>query len=57
MKILFECTKYLPSLGGVEIGTHSLAKELIKNGHDVSVLCQNYDRGKSYEVIEKVKVY
>lgn len=57
MKILFGCPRYLPDVGGIEIGTHSLAKQLVKSGHDVSVVCQNYEGGKSYEVIEKVKVY
>lgn len=57
MKILFQCPKYLPSLGGIEVGTHTLAKQLIKKGHDIFVLCQNYDGGKSYEIIDGVKVY
>lgn len=58
MKILFQTPTYLPDLGGIEISTAKLAKELIKRGHEVSVLCENINSNyKKYEEIEGVKVY
>jgi len=58
LRILFECPSYLPVRGGIQIGTHITAKELIRRGHDVSVLCEQTDlKFKEYEIIDKVKVY
>ncbi|MBT3404569.1 glycosyltransferase [archaeon] len=58
MKILFQCPKYLPDLGGIEISTSKIAKELIQRGHEVSVLCEKTsDSQKDFEIMEKVKVF
>ena len=38
MRILFWNQEYLPSLGGVEVHTERLARELLARGHEVSVV-------------------
>ena len=38
MRILFWNQEYFPSLGGVEVHTERLAKELLARGHEVSVV-------------------
>ena len=38
MKFIIFSAQYLPTVGGVERYTNSLAKELIKNGHSVTVV-------------------
>ncbi len=58
MRILFETPKYLPSVGGIEINTHEVAKELKKRGHEVSIFCQeNHRFEKREEIIDGIKVY
>lgn len=58
MKILFQCPRYLPEKGGIQISTHKLAKYLIKQGHDVYVLAEKSNLNlKSFEIIEGVRVY
>ena len=42
MKILLVPGTYLPSLGGVEVNTHELAKGLLGKGHEVVVLTSNF---------------
>lgn len=41
MKILFINVSYLPTIGGVEILMHNLAKGLLAKGHDVEVMTSN----------------
>lgn len=38
MKILMWTSFYLPSIGGLEIATHRLGRQLIKMGHEISVI-------------------
>jgi len=56
MKICIVCTLYPPYiLGGAEISTSLLAKGLVQNGHEVSVITTGHTDCK--EIIEGVNVY
>ncbi len=58
LKILFQCPRYLPDLGGIQISTQNLASYLIKRGHEVSVMCERTsEKLKPEEKIEGVNVY
>lgn len=48
MKIVFATDFYYPSIGGVEIETHRLAKELSGEGHDVWVIAPSSRGLKNY---------
>lgn len=57
MKILFSNIHYLPKLGGVETYIRNIAKELIKLGHEVYVVCHHYDNSlPEKEIIEGVNI-
>ena len=51
MKILFIAPNYLPHIGGVEKHLDSLCKEILKDGHSITILVQKFDN--SYEDYEK----
>ena len=58
LKILFQCPRYLPDLGGIQISTQKLADYLIKKGHEISVMCERTSENlKEKENIKGVKVY
>ena len=59
MKILLVPSIYLPSIGGVQINTHELAKHLKKMGHEVIVLTSNWRKWELpfYEQIDDIRVY
>lgn len=42
MRIILVPAYYLPKVGGVEIATANLAKELVSNGHQVSIVTTRY---------------
>ncbi len=46
------CANYLPNLGGVERYVYNLAKQLIKNGHNVTVVTSNVFDLPGYEIDE-----
>ena len=46
------CANYLPNLGGIERYVYNLSKQLIKNGHNVTVVTSNVFALPSYEVDE-----
>ena len=50
MNVCIFSATYLPSIGGVERYTYYLSKELIKNGHNVTVVTNNVVLGKTEEV-------
>lgn len=56
MKILQTPTRFTPYVGGVERQAHEISVELVRRGHDVTVLCANEPQGKKHETIEGVKV-
>ncbi|HMS22715.1 MAG TPA: glycosyltransferase family 4 protein [Candidatus Levybacteria bacterium] len=48
MKIVFITSAYYPSIGGVETHVRSVARELVKRGHKLTVITENkQSRGKS----------
>jgi len=59
MKILLVPDSYLPSLGGLELNTHELAKALSKKGHDVVVLTSNFGlwRLAHHEKIDGIDIF
>jgi glycosyltransferase involved in cell wall biosynthesis len=58
VNILIASDSFFPSLGGVEIVTYNLAKNLVERGHSVSALV-NLRRFpfKHYEEIDNIRVY
>lgn len=57
MKILHITPFYEPHLGGVETHVSAVSQELLKRGHEVSVLTQRHDVSLPYsEVIDEVKI-
>jgi glycosyltransferase involved in cell wall biosynthesis len=56
MKILI-CSTIFPGLGGIPNHCGEFSKQLIKEGHSVSVFCESYKDEKSYEKIGKIKVH
>ena len=56
MKILQTPVRFYPHVGGVENYVYNLSRELVKMGHEMSVVCANEPKTKNYEVIEGVKI-
>ena len=48
MKIALPITSFLPKLGGMEVGVHNLAKNLVSLGHEPIVIT-------SYSIFRKLK--
>lgn len=57
-KILMIVNYYTPYVSGLTEVVHFLAKEYVKRGHDVTVLCENHDSAHlaSEEILEGVRV-
>ena len=50
MKILFIAPNYLPHIGGVEKHLDNLCKEMLKDGHEITILVEKFDNSyKNYE--------
>ena len=47
------CANYLPNLGGIERYVYNLSKQLVKQGHEVTVVTSNVFQLPSYEVSEE----
>ena len=56
MKIIQTPVRFCPYVGGVENYVYYLGRELVKLGHEVTVVCANEPKTKNYEVIEGVEV-
>ena len=56
MKILQTPVRFYPFTGGVENYVYNLSRELVKLGHDVTVVCANEPAGKKEEVIDGIKI-
>ena len=57
MKILFALTYYRPHVSGLTIYVERLARAMVRQGHDVTVLTSHYDESlPGAEVRDGVKV-
>jgi len=56
MKILQTPVRFHPFIGGVENYVHSLSRELVELGHDVTVLCANEPESKKEDLIDGIRV-
>jgi glycosyltransferase involved in cell wall biosynthesis len=61
MKIAHVCPFYTPAIGGVKQVVEELAKRQSKQGHDVHVICSDWDKNKTieikHEIIDGVKIH
>lgn len=57
MKILFIAPNYLPHIGGVEKHIDMLCKELLKDGHTITILVTKHENSyKDYEKIDNLEI-
>ncbi len=56
MKIVQTPVRFYPFIGGVENYVYYLSKELVKLGHDITVICANEPSSKKEEVIDNIIV-
>ncbi len=56
MKIVQTPVRFYPFTGGVENYVYNLSRELVKLGHDVTVVCANEPAGEKDEVIDGIKI-
>lgn len=56
-KICIFSANYLPNIGGVERYTYYLAKELIRQGNEVTVVTSNVFNLPEHETIEDIEIY
>ena len=57
MKILITSTYYLPNISGITIYIKVLAEELVKRGHEVTILTSHHDqKTKQKETVNGVKI-
>ncbi len=57
MKVLFIAPNYFPHIGGVEKHIKHLCDEMLKDGHDISILVMKYkDDYTSYEKIANLEI-
>ena len=56
MNILQTPPRFYPYIGGVENYSYYLSRELVKLGHEVTVICANEPNTKREELIEGIKV-
>lgn len=57
MKILFIAPNYLPHIGGVEKHIKMLCNELLKDGHNITILVMKYDNSYTdYEIINNLEI-
>ncbi len=56
MKILQTPVRFKPYIGGVENYVYELSKQLVRQGHEVKVICANEPPSKAQEQIESIEV-
>ncbi|MEN6292440.1 MAG: glycosyltransferase, partial [Methanobacterium sp.] len=56
MKIVQTPVRFYPFIGGVENYVYYLSKELVKLGHDITVICANEPVSKKQEAIEGIEI-
>ncbi len=57
MKIGIVCDWYLPRIGGLELHLRDLARELVRHGHEVHLVCVTPDEGPRDTVVEGVHIH
>lgn len=57
MKILQLTEHYIPFLGGVENVIHEISRRLVRDGHDVEIICEREKDTTKYEIIDGVKIH
>jgi glycosyltransferase involved in cell wall biosynthesis len=58
MKILFFSRLFYPHIGGVEKHVYELSQRLIKKGHTIIVVTENFDgQQKDYELYQGISIY
>lgn len=57
MQILHLTPNYLPSIGGVEVGTHEINKRLVKDGFEIEIITQEEPGAPKYEVMDGVRIH
>ncbi len=58
MKVLFVLEYYDPHIGGVETLFKSLAQQLVKKGHEITVVTNRYDTNlEAYESVDGIEIY
>jgi len=57
MKILYILDFFYPHKGGVPYVFDNLAKELVKRGHDITVVTSLGDAKRKYEIVDGIKIY
>lgn len=58
MKILFFSRYFYPHIGGVEKHVLEVSRELLKKGHEISVICETTEKEiEKEEEFKKIKVY
>ena len=56
MKILQTPVRFKPYIGGVENYVYELSKQLVRQGHEVKVICANESAPKAQDLIEGIEV-
>jgi glycosyltransferase involved in cell wall biosynthesis len=56
MKIVQTPVRFYPFIGGVENYVYYLSKELVKLGHDITVICANEPVSKKQEAIDGIEI-
>ena len=56
MKILIITHYFEPHIGGIEIVAYNQAKELVKKGHEVTIVTSKLDREKAVEQKEGIRI-
>src|SRR5579864_997763 len=56
MKILIVTHYFEPHIGGIEIVAYNQAKELVKRGHEVTIVTSKLHREKAVEQTEGIRI-
>jgi len=56
MKIVQTPVRFYPFTGGVENYVYYMSKELVKLGHEVTVICANEPSSKKYEIVDGINI-
>ncbi|MCZ6766349.1 MAG: glycosyltransferase, partial [bacterium] len=45
-----------PDAGGAEVHLHEIMKRLIANGHEVTLVCSNFEGGTAEDVNDEIRI-